>query len=454
VKGYQPLKITGYHEGLIQEREEFLLPNDAYPILQNAYVWRERILRKKGYELLGRLQRNIGTTDAGGNAVIVISPLPIQTGVSSFVIGTDTFQDPGTTANPATQTLLTNIAGVGPFGTLNRVTGTLTITGSQPLTAIQYFPGLPVMGLRIRELQNSANDQTVFFDQNYAYVFNEVTRKFQEFIAGVTWNAHAGNVFATDFFWSTNYWVSDIVNFSTVNAKLFWVTNNTGAFGALADPPRITDGVTWLNFFPSAWSQIDATTYLTNWLAMLPFRGRMVTFNTWEGPTAAGSLNYSNRKRWATIGNPFIAYSSGPPAKGSWRDDIRGQGGFLDIPTSEDIVSVGFVRDNLVIYCERSTWQLRYTGRSISPFQIEKVNSELGAEGTFSSVQFDTSLVGVGDKGLVECDSYQSTRIDIKIPDFVYKFNSLNSSTRNNLINKCMAKKGFTLVEWGGLKSP
>ena len=57
--GYKPIKITGFNSGLIQDREEFLLPMDAYPTLQNAYVWRERILRKQGFQLIGRLQRNL-----------------------------------------------------------------------------------------------------------------------------------------------------------------------------------------------------------------------------------------------------------------------------------------------------------------------------------------------------------------------------------------------------------
>src|SRR5882757_9878973 len=56
---YSPLKITGMATGLVQERENFLLPDDAYPVLQNAYVWREKLLRKKGFELLGRLRRII-----------------------------------------------------------------------------------------------------------------------------------------------------------------------------------------------------------------------------------------------------------------------------------------------------------------------------------------------------------------------------------------------------------
>jgi hypothetical protein len=419
--GYQPLKITGMTTGLVQERENFLLPDDAYPTLQNAYVWRERIKRKKGFQLLGRLQRNIGTTNGSGNATITIGPLPIQSGIASFTVGTNLFTDQG---GSSPVTLLTSGPGTA---TLNRATGVLTITGSNPTTAVQYFPGLPVMGIRTRELQNSSLDQTVFFDQDYAYIYNGSSGQFQEFIPGTTWNAAGLDVSGTDFFWSTNYWVSSNPPFTTANKKLFWVTNGSGGETGGGDPPRITDGTTWVDFTSSTWNQIDATNFLFNWLCNLPYRGRMVVFNTYEGTSATSAQNFSNRIRWSTIGNPFIPYAAGPPSTGSWRDDIRGQGGFLDIPTSEDIVSIGFVRDNLVIYCERSTWQLRYTWRSIAPFQIERVNSELGAESTFASIQFDTSLVTVGDKGILECDSYKAERIDIKIPDFVFQFNTLNN---------------------------
>lgn len=436
--GYSPLKITGMTTGLVQSRENFLLPDDAYPTLQNAYVWRERILRKKGYQLLGRLRRFVDssatygsyriTLDGSGNGNIISSfHLESSGSIATGVVFIDT-----TTLARYTDPALDGT--LSPSGTINYASGDLTIlasAGHQLVASFEYYPNLPVMGIRTRELQNSANDQTVFFDQVYAYVFNDSANAFQEFIVGTTWNAHVGNIASTDFFWSTNYWVSQTLIpgtatpfFTTTNQKLFWVTNNTGQFGALADPIRITDGTTWVDFKPPNFGQIDATNYLVQCLSFLPFRGRMVAFNTFEGPSFASAKNYSNRIRWSTIGNPFIIYSAGPPATGSWRDDIRGQGGFLDIPTSEDIVLVGFVRDNLVIYCERSTWQLRYTGRSIAPFQIERVNSELGGEGPFSAIQFDTSLVGIGDKGIVECDSYKSERIDIKIPDFVFEFQS------------------------------
>lgn len=526
MSSYVPLKITGNNTGLVQQREEFLLPNDAYPILLNAYIWRERIKRKKGYKLLGRLRRNLANQSLGNtvttgvqfnaftlmnltgsisaitqanpgeitttaphllqtgqyviiNGVIGMTQLNgkiyqiVVTGASSFtIINTSTFTAyvsggtwetnntiletnksivPGSVQIVVNGTVVFTDNGNGTLssvtpsnnGIINYTNGDITLTttagAGESAIDLSYYPNLPVMGIRIRELQNSTNDQTIFFDQVYAYVFDNTLKYFREFIPGTTWNLHSGGVNAIDFFWSTNYWVSQSLIpgtsqpfFTTDNIKLFWETNNTGQFGGQSDPPRITDGTTWYPFYddftPSntPWAKLDSTNYLVNFLSMLPFRGRMVTFNTWEGTSATSAKNYSNRIRWCTIGNPFIPYDAGPPATGSWRDDIRGQGGFLDIPTSEDIVSIGFVRDNLVIFCERSTWQLRYTGRTIAPFQIEKVNSELGNEGPFASIQFDTSLVGIGDKGIVECDSYKSERIDIKIPDFVFDFRNIN----------------------------
>ena len=450
--GYSPLKITGMASGLVESREEFLLPDDAYPRLRNAYVWRERIKRKKGCLLLGRLQRvaitasSIGNTDGAGNylaTMISVLSLPptssIVPGSITIVVNGQTFTEE-VVSGSYTGILTGSLGGVGSVNYATTVIGVGIGAGIFPVIAtFSIYPGLPVMGIRIREQNSSLEDQTIFFDQVYAYIFNDSANKFEEFIPGTTWNAAAEGVDGIDFFWSTNWWVSQTTIpgtatplFTTDNDKLFWETNNTGRHGALADPPRITDGVTWVDFVDNAtpsntpWAQIDATTYLFNWLSMLPFRGRLLTFNTWEGTTAANAVNYPNRIRWSTIGNPFIPYDAGPPAKGSWRDDIRGQGGFLDIPTSEDIVSIGFVRDNLVIYCERSTWQLRYTGRSIAPFQIERVNSELGGEGPFSAIQFDTSLIGVGDKGIVECDSYKSERIDVKILDFVFEIQAEN----------------------------
>ena len=55
--GYKTRKIVGFEQGLVQDREEFLLVDDAFPVLENAYVWREKVLKKKGHIARGRLRR-------------------------------------------------------------------------------------------------------------------------------------------------------------------------------------------------------------------------------------------------------------------------------------------------------------------------------------------------------------------------------------------------------------
>jgi len=414
---YMPTYIKAMQEGLVQERVNFLLPDDAYPVLENAYLFRERIRRKSGCDFLGRFRRVL-TAQALGNssaspwsfnlftlASITETTASLEIGSTVIRVATDTFADQG---NGTLRRQDGNVA-----STINYATGAIRLemlvgAGNAATADFNYYPGLPVMGLRSRETTSINNQPTVGFDTKYAYQF--AGNQWQEFIPGTTWS---GTDY--DFFWSTNYWVN------ASNEKLFWVTNFSGSAG---DPIRYTNGPagSWTTFAP----QISGTpTYLEQCLTIVPYRSRLVVCNTWEGATLAGSINFPQRIRWAAIGTPLPSQNAN-----AWRDDVPGQGGYIDVPTSEDITSVGFVRDNLVIFCERSTWQLRYTGRSIQPFQLEKVNTELGADSTFSAVQFDTSLVGIGDKGIVQCDSFSSKRIDIKIPDLVFNFNNNNQGVQ------------------------
>ena len=416
---YKPLYIKGNQTGLVQDRQNFILPDDAYPILVNAFVWREQLVRRQGLQLLARL-RLIYTTVSLGNSsnspwtftiYTTISPAitepnaEIEPGSVIIVLGGVTFTDQGN------GTLTGNSP--GNSGVINYISSTVTliatVAGGTPATiSFNYFPGLPTMGIRSQLLNGTDAQNTVVFDTTYAYVYAGTGYEQLPSTAPTTWTGNDAN-----FFWTTNYWQDN----STPPNKLFWVTNASGTTG---DPIRYYNNVTWTDFAPQIDNAMPSPNLLNQCLCILPFRGRLLVFNTLEGPTLASSIQNYQRIRWSAIGNPLL-----PDA---WRDDLTGQGGFLDIPTSENITSVGFVRDNLVIYCQRSTWQLRYTGRTISPFVIEKVNSELGSYSTFSSVQFDTSLVGIGDKGIVECDSYQSQRIDIKIPDLVFDFSNDNSA--------------------------
>lgn len=432
---YSPLKITGNQTGLVQSRENFILPNDAYPILKNAYVWRERILRKKGPQLVGRLQRDIaqhiattttlGVASQSINLYSTSSPA-ITPGNATIVPGSVVITiNGGNVVNQGTATDDSEGSFIGATGNIDGVTSSIDYkTGIVNLVwfinpiaaasniriAFSYYPNLPVTGILTRDVDSENYEETIFFDTKYAYKYNQGTNLFQEYISGTTWNGTSYQLF-----YGSNYWVDGS------NRKLFWVTN-FNIDQSPRDPIRYTNGVTWTNFAPNI--NDGSTTFLNQAKILAPFRSRFLAFNTVEGNnsdiTLSTFVRYRQRIRWSAIGNPL--------ATNAWASDIPGKGGFLDIPTNQDIISVGFVRDNLVIYCERSTWQLRYTGRSIQPFQIERVNSELGTEATFSSVQFDTSLISFGDKGIIQCDSFKTDRIDIKIPDLVFDANNDNNS--------------------------
>lgn len=317
--------------------------------------------------------------------------------VSLLLGGAITFTDQG----DGTLTSVTP----GNSGTINYQTGSITLThtaGASATVALtySYFPCLPVMGLRTYELPNTQLEDMIGFDTMYAYRFNGApgVNRWQE-ITGVKW-------FGTnsDFFWTWNFGQDASQN------NIMWTSN----FNIVTpDPLRYYDGTSFIDFQPL----VTATETLVNGLIIVSYQSRLVILNTLENNGAA-NIQFAQRARFSAAGSPI--------ATNAWRQDISGNGGFIDAATNEEIVSACFIRDQLIVYFENSTWALRYTGNEVLPFFWERINASLGSESTFSTIQLDDQCLTFGEFSINTCNGVQVQRIDTKIPDEVY--NILNEN--------------------------
>lgn len=426
---YKPLLLNDFKTGWMQQTVEYAIPNDAFTTMRNMYAWRGKLLKKKGVQFFDRLKRlfeseSISNSSASPWSFNIFTETSVtetypelQVGSLEIVVGAVTFTDDG----DGTLSSVTP----GNSGTVNYNTGDITLThtagaGAATTVSFGYYPNLPVMGLRERERPTLNFEETIAFDTTYAYRRTSSSLGWVEWIPGTTWTG--GNA---DLFWTTNYWQT------ASDSRVFWATNSN-----IDDPIRWTDGTSspsplaWYDFEPSF---DGGTEFVFQCEVLLPYRGRFVMFNTMEGTARNVATRKYNRIRWCWDGTPFYqadgGINTGNFEADAWNDGIPGYGGFLDIPTSDAIVTANYVRDNIVIFCESSTWVLRFTGSGIDPFQVDRVNDLLGAESKFSAISYDTSLLGIGDKGIIACDTYQSNRIDIeRIPNFVFEISNANDN--------------------------
>lgn len=283
-----------------------------------------------------------------------------------------------------------------------------------------YFTGRPVMGLCRRETVTLNREDLIAFDTVKANLYNLGTLRFDDISYDTAGVAIAWTSTDSEFFWSTNYYVDN------TNRNLFWVTNNkqnTIVGPEVRDGIQIYNGVGFALQTPQL--AAAANRFLNGCLILIPYRNRMVALNTLESTAAVGVLatRFSNRARWSQNGVPYTNTLGGAVAT-AWVDDTPGLGGYIDAPTSEQIVSCAFYKDTLVVFFEESTWQLYYTGNEVLPFLWQKINLQHGCESTHSTVVFDKGIFAVGDKAIIISDSINVERIDLKIPREVFEFHN------------------------------
>ncbi len=392
--------IGPLEEGQQNNIEPFYLPEDAYFELQDAYVWRGRVRKRFGYSLIGsndlnsRLRIDLGDTDGSGNISVTVPGTIFEVG-QMFSIGSEIFtvNVTGTPANMLD-------TGAATTATYNTTTGALVINGAAATTACYFYPAQPVMGLRVREGSSVNDEGLIAFDTQFAY---ERSGGGWERLGTAVWTGTDSN-----FFWTTNYR-------GTNPYETFFYTVNFVTADNIKYLP--SGSSTWTNLRPQLNSG-GINRFLETARIILPFKDRLIVLNTIEDENGT-DRTYPNRCRFSQNGDPTNATTS-------WIDDTAGRGGFIDAPTQEQIITADYIKDRLIVYFERSTWELVYTGNTALPFRWQQINNELGCESSFSVIGFDTAVLGVGNVGVHNCNGVNVRRIDEKIPDEVFKIHNGN----------------------------
>lgn len=436
--------IAPTNTGLQTDLRPFLINDDAYQQLNNAYVFRGRVRKRFGSRFMGngwssaqteplfsRLRVNVGTTAAVTGDFADAKIPPSTTGAiykigQQFSVGTTIF-----TVVVANGAMLTTGAATGTF---NTTTGHLAITGNteNPSTAIWWYPSEPVMGLTNYGI-DPINDQPSYaFDTRFSYVFlGGFWQRLDNSGSGVpVW--HGSNI---NFFWSTN-WQGITDSPQIMFTTNFFVTNYDGAGAATDDPIWYYDGTTWTKasgatgwYFLPAGGAARTGPFIQTARLIVPFKNRLVLLNTVENDNSGGAgvnTNFVNRARFCHYGSPFSDNAWYETNQTDATPSAGDGGGYVDAATEEQIISAEFIKDRLIVYFERSTWELAYTGNQVQPFTWQKINTELGSESEFSTVPFDKEVLTMGNTGVHSCNGSNVVRIDTKIPQEIFKISNKN----------------------------
>ncbi len=419
----QKFLIAPYKSGLQLNVKPWLIMQDAFEVLRNLHVWRGRVKKRFGAKVMnesvGGLQKQmftrlrivVGTTDAitGNFPPTIIDGHDFDLGMQ-FSIGDVLY-----TVVVANGALLKT--GGAATGTFNTATGSLTFVGhnTNPLTDIFFYPAVPVMAFINYDNNDINSAPTIAFDTLFSYTFAKAT----------------GWVQLGDAVWTgTDADFHSVVNYRGPNEfdYYLYVVN-----GVQADEIKFYNGAAWTSFAPQyADSGPNNGFVIKTAQFVVPFQNRLLLLGPTMQTDATPTYEYfGSRIVWSTRGDPTA--NPVPGNYTSWllsKPQATGYASYLDITTKEIITGYQYLKDRLMIFCEGSTWELVYQNNAISPFRIQRINTELGVESRNSLVPFDTVVLGMGSTGIHACNGVNVQRMDTDIPDIIFDILNVNGGIK------------------------
>lgn len=195
-----------------------------------------------------------------------------------------------------------------------------------------------------------------------------------------------------------NYWTGDQSNFiSSDNYEgIVYMTNNK-------DQMRKYNGTAVSVFVVD----IDGGGNDLNFcLHVVVNKERLILFRTSE----SGVL-YPQRVRWSAIGDAA-----------TWTGDE-----FVDAPTSEWIRGVKRLKDDIVVFFDRSIWMLKYTGNNTLPFRWERISDIGGSIAEFGTVVRGDKSFSIAKTNVIGADEFSAAKVDQKNPDAIFDIDGDNA---------------------------
>ena len=439
---YQKYPIYDLKSGLRLEREPWITPADGFRKMENAFIRRGVLEKRRGLGTFGRLIHHDEAVLNGASGTVTTT-LPIVAGTFTIVHGAETLSDNGAG-------VLTG--DVSLTGTINYTTGAWTTSGALTNGLLDYdwYPGTAVTGIyqhRSNTVQTllAVNLKRVNKYNTTTSLFEDASTKKLHFTSGSTGLAAAATVTGS-VSGATAYIVAvDVTGGTLAGNDAFGIIHVRGQIGTFQSENLLVGGVdkgtisanssyfeltsddTYFVWFDT-WNGI---TYLTNNKDPLQrFDGTRVRQLNIDLDVSGGPDNDVTAALIVIIFKSRVLLFSTVERGVSCRQRVRHSSAnsdqiwdpddYVDCPTSDWITGARFVGDQLVVTFSKSVWRLVYTGDSDLPFRWERISDEFGGVSPFSMVPFDRRIEILGETELSACmDALEVKRMDSQIPDFV-----------------------------------
>ena len=458
---YKPFLISDFKLGQQSNTEPFLLPEQAFESLSNAYLNKGSVIKREGLTQFDKFPEIVANITACTKA----NPCQVTAGTHGLSNGD-----------------IVRLSGISGMVELNNADYTVTKVDNDKFTlnstnstsyttytsggVVSTFCSDPIMGLK-RHIKSDGTTELLCFTDNRAALYNDTSEvflpieNFSEILGrgdgatkkytgtlvfkpiltssfavtdgteifsdngdgtltgdgggsgtivyatgaySITFNANVTDGIAVT---STYRCQGDIFTgdntdfFNSVNYDdKLWITNSKDrilTFNGSVLEPHIFDLT----------NQARTTNQVSRCSSIKVFKERLVLVDTTED-----SVRYPQRVRWCQAGNTDI-----------WQDTVSGRGSSLDISTGQWFQCTGFAREDLVLFFQNSTFLMRYISNPDVPFTITKLNSSRSIDAPYSIIESDQGVISLGKKSIIACDGVNVQDIDQLIPDYTLTMN-------------------------------